>query len=1346
MEEFTDNDLLNMDFEVENVLGSRLTEDGIEYNIKWKGFPDSENTWEKEKDLLHDALLERVKEKMAEIGAAAKKKDELQARRLRKHRNRIHVAQKTGVGPLASFVAEKTMAGARSIAKAAAKETTKVAKATVNYGVALGKFHALLATELSKGGYKYAKRSAKKVVKAVKDATKKAPGQGLRAIAELARLQKEENKDRRKLPFGVPNLSGVFARVETKVNTFSRTEAASVHAKLNDALLKACGQVLEPVKQKGDEQYMNAMRIKKQMELIEKITKSRDKITDYYQEKKAFEAKRQGERFDLTAEALAGFLDRLAFIADQKINNVQGPVAKNKEFVLKKDMSEAVKHVYTEILRKLDLEKTKCQNLVDEFKDFVASDPRLANGTRLEKKQKNDIACMIAITMLRVHDAKNGEQYSYDFGKITAAVPDAYDVNLTNFCSNFVNDQTNKDGWQAAFSGLEGAIETLYVVPWLKGKTEWLNNLTSVQFWSTMVGGVGSVMLAAFGSGSSAAKVGAWMSQTGEKAREGAQYTSNRLREFVNIICNLFLGSLAKLNEQLEAGTGGSTFWWLYNATKYVGQTAIYTKFWLSVQVVATNIFFNCFPSLLVMGGSAVMPYALQIMNLFTGTLIIALRKLILSSGALGDRKTLKRRFENLQNNIMQKKNITDKDEKELQNILVLRSKNASYGADYVARLLTVSNRDYGWYLWSPIWSSLSILGGGSWLYSLIGIGSQAAAINYGGEEYAAVCTHNCEYVQVMKIGNSTDVKKLSRAEAEKAGIKFGDGDKLPSQAYEKLTQEYTAVKFLVAKMANEEMSKGTWSGMFNALQIQWMAGDDTTVNNVVNTFVQSPFAPLGRGLNSASNNFNFPSLKLLGKGQMKSLNDFLDDKQKKREKEEKKKATQKAWNDLKEYKKEEVGKRKRTKLLELQDRVNNLGIQEERDPKNTIKWLGSSINDEIQANQRQSQEQAQKVITNAMDELLDATGYTTENSIFGARKLPGKFNKAKPSTEAEEDVAKAFKKLPVKKRIELKAKLEQGVKECNRLIDECRLDRRSLGYYENTMTIPWANWVFDIGRFLGYAPMRAPMFDLIENQPSDFTKTANETGSQNATWEEAKSSASQGEAEQSTETQMTAKDLQFANQALKDNAFQFYNRPLLDWLSDPSNQEKVVQKAIADAENAPSNEAFQTFENAQKAMDKARAKSTNPETTKALKDELAKETDFRKIADEMNFENPTSDLKTSEDVKQMLRDAGGDAAKLRDVNNKLGKLRDNYERRVQAGNDPNWDGWQQEESNNGMNTPNVPQKRLPTNPMGPALPVSNWELAMLPPRRPKQNSSMVVGRLGVRRIQRQNFVEIKER
>ena len=129
-----------------------------------------------------------------------------------------------------------------------------------------------------------------------------------------------------------------------------------------------------------------------------------------------------------------------------------------------------------------------------------------------------------------------------------------------------------------------------------------------------------------------------------------------------------------------------------------------------------------------------------------------------------------------------------------------------------------------------------------------------------------------------------------------------------------------------------------------------------------------------------------------------------------------------------------------------------------------------------------------------------------------------------------------------------------------------------------------------------------------------------------------------------------------------------------------------------------------------------------------------------------MNLENPTSDLKTSEDVKQMLRDAGGDAAKLRDVNNKLGKLRDNYERRVQAGNDPNWDGWQQEESNNGMNTPNVPQKRLPTNPMGPALPVLNWNLGMLPPRRPKQNSSMVVGRLGVRRIQRQNFVEIKER
>jgi hypothetical protein len=41
------------EFEVEKVLDSRLFRRSFQYLVKWKGFSDSENTWQPAKDLEH---------------------------------------------------------------------------------------------------------------------------------------------------------------------------------------------------------------------------------------------------------------------------------------------------------------------------------------------------------------------------------------------------------------------------------------------------------------------------------------------------------------------------------------------------------------------------------------------------------------------------------------------------------------------------------------------------------------------------------------------------------------------------------------------------------------------------------------------------------------------------------------------------------------------------------------------------------------------------------------------------------------------------------------------------------------------------------------------------------------------------------------------------------------------------------------------------------------------------------------------------------------------------------------------------------------------------------------------
>lgn len=44
-------------FEVERLIGKRRFGRGVQYLVKWRGYPDSKNSWEKRKDIHSDIVM-----------------------------------------------------------------------------------------------------------------------------------------------------------------------------------------------------------------------------------------------------------------------------------------------------------------------------------------------------------------------------------------------------------------------------------------------------------------------------------------------------------------------------------------------------------------------------------------------------------------------------------------------------------------------------------------------------------------------------------------------------------------------------------------------------------------------------------------------------------------------------------------------------------------------------------------------------------------------------------------------------------------------------------------------------------------------------------------------------------------------------------------------------------------------------------------------------------------------------------------------------------------------------------------------------------------------------------------
>ena len=1372
MEEQKDNDLLEQDFTVEAVRGTRDGENGKEYLIKWAGFPEEENTWEREEDLLTDGIMEEIKARLADIANAAerKKNDENKMRKRVARRRRVRdttqqkktksdemrkrVArrrtQKTGLVPLTKFIAGKAAGAASGAAGKAA-----------DYGLAIGKFHAVLLQLLSEaastrtlkavkqgkkavekawddaGGSveRFVEQSAGDAEKFVKKTAKAAPSAALRAIADIAKRQKSDNTSRCKLPIGIPNKPGFYTRVETKVQAFNEAETASVTQKLNKVLLDACGDIIRSQEYEGDAEDLNTTRVREQQRQIEKIVEARDKLDTLFTEKEKLKAALENTFRDDAIDDLVVLLEEAAGAVDsmkQTQKDKEKRATRLREWFRKQPpekRANLVKQKFAKANNKWKAKKHEVAVLCEKFKMYVAADPRLKGGSRTQQKQKEDIACMVAMTMIRVHDAANGERFIGDFGKITPAISETHDPDLTGYLTKLLKMTGVENGriFQLT-AGLEGALDQLYNVPWLEDTTKTLNKSTTFGLIAKVLETVSLFVyppLAGLGEA-----LGAVNSTFG-----------TAFQRYLSIVVGIFLRKL-------------ETLWGSIWDSK---EKIIAVKVWLMVQSFATNFIMNCVPWLFAVN-PMLAKYGVQILQFVTGAFIAGVRAALLRTRWLNDPATMEKTFRNYQNNILRKRDITDADQINLRKLLTVRARNASFGADFLTRCFTLSDREVGFFLVSPLASAFFTWLGGSTLFSVVGLGAftRTGSTDYDEQTHMAVCTDSaCTTIQVYKVGNTTDVRTLTDEDFKGNFYKksltdmqknMRNGSSMPNAAWSLVVKEYHMFRYLVARYANQQMLTGTWTGVFNALSAQWGSGEDTAINRALNYFVIPPSANPSRFvrfLESATN--TAPPMRWLTSNQVK---DLFEREQRKQGIEQGKKDKDYIKKISDEFQEEVIplptGAEKINRLQTLLDDAENKKIS------NKNLYGGGTVRKVIGGTLEKTRTKFAKELTGAVQDAM--------NEIM--KKAGFRYSYPRDDTE----LTTALKKLDAGTRRVLRKQLQGALEECEKMFITCRMDIRRVfgGFNSKGQLLAGVNPVsYDTNKILQELRL-VPAGEAVGGGVSGIRLTLDNPDARNARRElgglqedfapdgSSVVTLPAGESKEHADDEddgITIEDVDDDNtdtnpetgvEIVEDRESEVYIRGILGgekdhdagfqtWLDDPIHQKQLVD-AAANEDTSPE-KILSRLKHVEDALKGAKSSSE----LKKLKDRLSKEIDFARAAVEWGLE--TLQDKSIDEVKQRIRTAAlsGNAADLKNANDFVRQLVENSQRRVQAGEErnPQWDGWRRDSGGSGGSG----WAAISGGTVPPGTPVPS--LPLLPPRPARLAAPSATQKLGIRRKRR---------
>lgn len=774
------SDLLERDFTVQAVRDTRNGEDGKEYLIKWVGFGEEENTWEREKDLVTDGMMEQIKERLARIASEEQKKNDQEQRVNELRRRAARQTQKTGVGPLTQFLAGK--------AAGAASDTTKK---VVDYGLAVGKFHAILLQLLTEAAatrtLKALKRGKKVVGKAVDDAggsigevveqyvddagkfskkvVKAAPSAMLRKIADIANQQKTENEKRSLMPFNMPFTNKFFQVRKTKVENLSAKEAKEVTAKLGKIFIDACGALLEEKEKKeyeGDEEALEHRRHEETRRRVKEIIKYRNEIDKLSKARENAKKLMRNNQWDDAADQIARVSSMLAGVYDdhmygtgadqnagsmlkEKIGELRARAktlgvknveqfkgAKAKKALVDKirekeghkqtrfelyrnkidaksaqEKKEKLEEVYLKLINQLDKKKITFRKLMCEFGKYIQSDPRIEARTDLNAKQVKDIANMVALTMIQVHDAENGERWTGDWDKVNEM--EMVGENLTRMDltgwftmfakSNFMS-QMNPDGWAKATAtfmsaSIETALDQLLLVPWLKAAARKIWAQGDFEMFLKLMDNTVS-WLPVLGL--------AWLPATALMkgafcALNGFSKVTGTFTSVMEWVTELFLCDLHSMTLQLKQGGIRGKF----ELIRKVGLQTFSISVWTAIQALLYKLLLSYLPWLVALN-PLTLRYGVQMFHALSGAVILMGRKFLIKAfWSNEDRETSKKNMTQLKRQILIDKQINTASQKELQKLLQVRARTASRGGYWCYQYIAVSAQDVAMSLGNPI-------------------------------------------------------------------------------------------------------------------------------------------------------------------------------------------------------------------------------------------------------------------------------------------------------------------------------------------------------------------------------------------------------------------------------------------------------------------------------------------------------------------------------------------------------------------------------------------------------------------------------------------------------------------